>query len=1055
MSFHSEDLKNENKYMSLTRSSLKYPAVTIVSLMLVMVLGFISLFGLPLQLIPDIEQPQITISTGWRSAAPAEMESVIIEPIENAVKNTPGVLKVTSSIQRGAGKITLLFDVGSNMQKATLDVINNLNQVPPLPLDATKPIISTETGPNVASLMIKTLPGNTEKDLGHYQKLVEDIVKPRFARIPGMGQVNLESHRPRELRVTFDPLKAASLGLSVSDISSVIANANDVSAGIANVGKRQYTVRFSGQFNLTSLPEMIIGYSNQRPIYLKDIAVVENTLVDRTEFYLRNGQPSYYFTLKRQPNANTVELLDEINIAIKELNSGPMAQAGLAIDLSFDSSVHIRNAIELVQSNLGLGVFLSLIVLWCFLRNHRAILVIALTIPIPLMIAIMSLQMFGRSLNVISLAGLALSIGLGVDAAIIVQSNIARLRNKGLDIHKAVLKGTAEVSGALFSSTATSIAIFIPILFMAGVEGQLFADLALTLSIALMSSFVVAITMLPLICKYYAAATISNDPYNEYWQKLTHFLMGLTNTRIKQVSWIVGLLGSASLIIVVLMPKTDFMPRAPIDGFFMNLNMSPGGNVNYIEKEIASVIKERLAPYLVGEKQPKIKSYNFVSYSAAATMGFIYADDPTRVEELMDVIRNKVMVDLPETNISLVRGSMISVAGGGNGRTIDLDISGPNIESLMAVARTGIGLVDKSLKGATSIPTPNLNLAEPEFNLTPNDQRIAQAGLTRRDVANAVKAFTSGLFIGEFFDGNIRKNIILRGIQWNTPEELSALPIHSPLIGIQNLGELTSINHTAGPSQLRRVDGKRTVSIQITPPGNMVLEEAKAIIDKNVIPQMKAQLDTESSITLTGNASKMAFAIHEMLKNFSLAILILFLLMTALFKSAKDSLFVLLIMPLAVAGGVVALLILNLFTFQSLDLLTMIGFIILLGLVANNAILLVDQTRLAQKDGLPLTDALAQAICIRAKPIYMSTFTSLFGMLPLMLIPGVGSEIYRGLATVIVGGMVFSVIFTLVLFPCLLRLDGDELIKLKIKSFLSRPTFLNKYLEKIRFRHAE
>lgn len=1016
--------------MNLTRAALKNPAAIIVIVALVMVFGLMSVFKLPIQLTPDIEQPQINISTGWPSAAPAEMESVIIEPIENVVKNTQGVTKVTTNIRRGFGNITLTFDVGADMQKAMLDVINNLNQAPPIPLDAMDPVVSAgggRGGPNTASLMIKTLPDNPTQDLGKYQKLIEDVVRPRFSRIQGMGQVNLQSHRPRELRITFDPLRTASLGLSLSDISSTISRASDVSAGVANVGRRQYTVRFSGQYDVTNLTEMIIGYSGERPIYLKDIATVENTLVDRFGFNMRSGQPSYYFTLKRQNDANTVALLDEINVAVKELNEGPMKDAGLVIELSFDSSVHIRNALKLVQNNLGLGIVLALIILWLFLRGWKNIIIIAVTIPISLMVAFVALSVFDRSLNVISLAGLAFSVGLVLDAAIIVQENIVRLRGLGMDGNKAVMRGALQVTGALFASTATSVAIFLPILFMAGIEGQLFSDLALTLSIAVIASLVTAITILPIASRYWLKSQIDNDPFAHYWEKLTSLVMRLTNTQTKRLSWISFLLGGSILVIILLMPKTDFMPRAPIDGFFFSLNMPPGGNVEFIEKEMASLVKERLAPYLSGEKLPKIKSYNFYSFGSGATGGFIYSADPTRVEELMKVIRTEVLGGLPDTQAFLFRGSMINVSGGGNGRTVEVNVQGPDIESLMSVAQVGIDAINETMEGTTAFPNPGLSLSEPELKLTPNDQRITQAGLTRRDVANAIRAYTSGLFIGEYFDGNDRVNVILRGEQWKTPDELAALPIHSPLAGIQTIGELTSLSRTAGPTSLRRVDGKRTISIQISPPATMSLEEALVTINEKVIPKMKDQLPVDASIQLSGNANKMAAAISDMVKNFILALVILFLLMTALFKSPKDSLLVLLVMPLAVAGGVVGLNLLNLVTYQSLDLLTMIGFIILLGLVVNNAILIVDQTRQAEKEGLSRRRAVAQAIRIRARPVYMSTLTSLFGMLPLMVMPGVGSEIYRGLATVIVGGMFISAIFTLVLFPSLLRFGEKSL----------------------------
>ena len=377
----------------------------------------------------------------------------------------------------------------------------------------------------------------------------------------------------------------------------------------------------------------------------------------------------------------------------------------------------------------------------------------------------------------------------------------------------------------------------------------------------------------------------------------------------------------------------------------------------------------------------------------------------------MDIVRTQVLNDVPDTQIFLFRGSMINVSGGGNGRTIDVDIKGADIEHLMKVAGIGLQAINENMPATTAFPMPGLTLSEPELQLLPNDRRITQAGLTRHDVANAVRAYTSGLFINEYFDGNDRVNVILRGTQWESPDELATLPIYSPLAGIQTIGELTDIVRTAGPTQLRRVDGKRTVSIQVSPPANMSLEEALAILNEKVLPKMQAELSTDASILLSGNANKMANAINDMILNFALALCILFLLMTALFKSAKDSLLVLLVMPMAVAGGVLALNILNLFAFQSLDLLTMIGFIILLGLVVNNAILLVDQTRQSERAGKTRTQAVADAVSIRARPVYMSTLTSLFGMLPLMLMPGVGSEIYRGLAAVIVGGMLISAVF--------------------------------------------
>ena len=1021
--------------MNLSRAALKNPASVIVIAILILLFGVISLLKLPIQITPDIEQPQISVFTGWRSAAPQEVEAVIIEPIENAIKNTRGVTKVETNIQRGFGSITLTFDIGADMQQATLDVINNLNQAPPLPLDAIEPTVVAGGGqntPNAASILIRPLPGNNVKDVAGYQQLIEDVVYPRLSRIQGVGQVNLNSQRPRELRITFDAQRAAALGLSINNIATQLRAATDASGGFADVGRRQYTVRFAGQFNPQSLLDMILAYSGERPIYLRDVATAELGFSDRTGFTLRNGAQAYYITIARNNDANTVALLDDINLAISELNAGPLLEAGLMMDLSFDASVHIRNALALVKSNLGLGVVLALALLWLFMRGWRATAIIALSIPLSLAIALLTLQLLGRSLNVISLAGLAFAVGLVLDAAIIVQENILRLKSEGLDDKKAALRGAAQVSGALLASTATTVAIFLPILFMAGIEGQLFSDLALTLSVAVCSSFIAAITVIPLASRYWLPAAQQTDPFAAYWQRLSQLIMRLTDSAGKRLSWVAGLLAASVIMTMVLLPRTDFMPRAPIDGFFFNFSLPPGGNIEFLEQELANRVVERLEPYYSGGKTPGIKSYNFYSYGPNASGGFIYAADPTQVEALMDLVRNEVFAGIPDTQVFLFRGSMINVSGGGDGRSIELNLQGPELSELMQVARTGVSKVQEHLAGGSAQPVPALDMAEPELQLLPNDRAISQAGLNRADVANYVRAFTSGLFVSEYFDGNDRMNVILRAEPWQTPEQLAAMPLVTPRAGNQTLGDMAYVRQTVGPSQLRRIGGKRTISLIVRPPEGMSLDESMDILQQHVLPPMQQALPEGASLLLSGNASQMNSAIDEMLLNFTLALLILLLLMTALFRSLRDALLVLLVMPLAVAGGVMALALVNLFTTQSLDLLTMIGFIILLGLVVNNAILLVDQTRSGEREGLPRQQAVQQAILLRARPVYMSTLTSLFGMLPLMLIPGVGAEIYRGLATVIVGGMAISALFTLILLPAVLQMQRP--VSMRIRS---------------------
>ncbi|WP_299795619.1 efflux RND transporter permease subunit [uncultured Shewanella sp.] len=1012
--------------MNLTRISTHNPAGTLVTLLLIAIFGALAIAKLPIQLLPDIQRPQISVFNNWRSAAPQEMESNIIEPQENVLRQVPGVVEMTSNISQGFGRVSLTFEVGSNMQEAMINVINALNQTPPRPLDANEPFINVGGGggtPNLASLLIRMAPDNPDTDFAKYQKLIDDVVEPRLRQVTGVGSVQLQSRRPKELHIQFDPYRAAALGITLEQLRNTLSRAADISGGTANVGRRQYMVRFIGQYTPENLGNLIVTYNDGRPVYINELADVAVASAEVQGFTKRNGYPAYYMTIEGTFDANTVTVLNGVNMAIDELNGGALKDAGLVMDLSFDASVHIKRAILLVKGNLAIGVLLALVILFAFLRSFRATLMIASTIPVALLISFFSLEAMGRTLNVISLAGLAFAVGLVLDAAIIVQENIVRLLQRGRGLRQAIEEGTGQVKGALMASTATTVAIFLPILFMPGVEGQLFSDLALTLSVAVISSFISAITLIPVFSLLWLKLpekTAQQTERANLWSKLTQLIRTLTGDRKRAAIWCALLIIGSGITTLTLMPRPDFLPQARSDGIFAFFSLPPGSNVQTLEKEVGDIIIERLKPYYDKEKAPYIKGYNFSMYAAFNVL-FIYPEDPAQADEMIKLLNEEILIGLPDTQAFTNRGSLLQFGFNG-GRAINIDLQGPDMEALMTSAGKGMKLITDALPGAVVRPLPGLSMAQPELQLLPNERRLAQAGVDRSQIANAIRAYTSGLFVGEYFDGNERMDILLKGPKWQVPEQLSATPIYTRAAGIQTIGELASIKRTVGPTQLQRVNGKRSVSLLIFPPADMSLDEALEIIDEKAVADLKASLPANSSLKFRGSADKLDQTIKDMGANFLLAVVILFLLMSAMFKSAKDSLLVLLSMPLAICGGVISLRLLNLFSFQSLDLLTMIGFIILLGLVVNNAILLVDQTRQGVRDGLNIDDAIYQAVATRARPVYMSTLTSIFGMLPLMLVPGVGSEIYRGLAAVIVGGMTFSALFTLILMPSLLRL---------------------------------
>lgn len=1023
--------------MNLEQLSLKNPAAIAAAALLVLLFGFIALSKLPIQLLPDTRAPQLFINVGWREAAPNEVEEALIEPIEQAMRGLPGMKEMRANAGRGFGGVALTFNIGTDMTRVMLDVVSRLNTLPTLPPDADEPQVfagDNWQGANAASMLVRPLPGNDVTDpASHYQKLMEEVVEPRLARVPGVSRVNLEGGRPREVRISFDPHRLAALGLTPARVAELVTSARDASAGFVNVGRRQFTVRFTGKEPVSELGGLIVGWSGtangsrseaggERPLYLREVATIEIAYQDARAFTYRNGVPGYYITVNRTSESNTVELLDGVKAAIAELNAGPLAKEKLVMDLSWDASVYVRRAIGFVQESLAIGILLAVGGLWYFLRGPRALLVLGATIPLSLAFAVITLHALGRTLNVISLAGLAFSTGIVTDAALIVQGNILRYVQEGRSAMQATLDGAREVIPALFASMLTSVAIFLPVLFMQGLEGQLFKDLAITMSVSHAASLLVAMTVIPAANRWALAKGIPSDGHAHWWQAMAQAAMRLTDAPAARALWIAVLVLGATAFTVLMRPKPDYLPVAPTENVWGQFRLPPGGNLETFKAEVAPLVIDRLKPYYEGGKEPQIKYYNFSAWSGGGGGVIVaYAKDPSKTQEVVNLLKSEILSGLPDVAAFANRGSLLNVDGN-NAREIRLWLQGPELEGLMAAARIAEREIPKAIPDTFPQPYPPLEFSQPELQLKPDDWRISHAGLDRNAVARSLRAYTGGLWAGEYFDGNERLDIILKGSEWSSPEQLAELPLVTPLAGLQTVGELTRMHTTVGPSELARINGRRTVTVGFEPPENMSLDEAIEIIREKVEPQIRAVLPAAAQLTYAGSANDLEEALKAMSQNFALALLILFALMAALFKSVWDSFLVMLVIPVSMAGGVAALRLLGLGGFQALDLLTMIGFIILLGLVVNAAILLVDQTRAREHAGMARHDAVLQALQTRARPIVLSTLTAVLGMAPLILMPGLGSAVYRGLAAVVAGGMVIGTVFTWFLMPALLRL---------------------------------
>ncbi len=1008
--------------MILTRQALGNPVAALVAALMLVLFGALSLGRLPVQLTPEVERPEITITTSWRSAAPEEVESEILEPQEDALRGTPGMTEMLSRAQRGRGRLTLSFRTGTDLQRALVDVLNRLNRVGGYPEDVVEPQLSTIGARNrpVAWFILKPLPGN-ERDVSGYYRFVEDLVQTRFERVPGVARSEIRGGREKELRITFDPYRMAALGVDLPAVAARVGRNEDVSAGQVDVGKRRYTIRFAGTYPVARFGELVVDWREGRPVLLRDVARVELVPVDRESFVINQGERAIAVNAYRESGVNVLEVMRDLKQAARELEA-PLREAGLGIQQVYDETVYIENSIRMLGSNLAAGVVLAVGVLWWFFRRARATLVVAVAIPLCLAAAFVVLDASRHTLNIISLAGLAFAVGMVLDAGIVVLENVVRLREQGKSPREAALQGVSQVWGALLASTATTVAVFLPVVFLADEAGQLFADLAIAIAAAVVASLLLAVSLVPAAASQWLGHMSLEDRHAHWWRAASAWLMALTATRGRRYALILLLVTVPPLLSWVLLPEADYLPSGNRNRVSANISVAPGVNLDTIEREMGRVIAKRMEPYLSGEKQPQVRHYFFVVYRGGAFMG-VRAVNPDEVDKLVPVL-NSIVRGFPDT-LAFARRDSLFRGFGGSG-SVEVNLQSRHLDLLLDIAREGYDLIEETLPGVSISPQPGLEMAEPEIRLVPNERRIAEAGWTRETLARVARAFGSGLFVGEYFDGERRRNIVVRAEPWSTPEQLAGMPVVTPRAGVLPLDELVAVQRTAGPNQIRRLDRRRTVTLALRAPEGMSLERLMTEVREKIAPRLQALLPEDGGIRYSGTAEKLDQALRAMAGSFLLAIAILYLLMSALFRSFTDSLLVLVVLPLATVGGAAALQLVNLFTFQPLDLLTMIGFVILLGLVVNNAILLVYQTRQAERAGRSRREAVAQAIQLRLRPILMSTLTSLFGMLPLLLVPGAGTELYRGLAAVIVGGLALSTLFTLVLLPALLRLGETD-----------------------------
>ena len=1015
--------------MRLTQISLANPAAIAIVAAVVLLLGALSMIRIPAQLLPRIEKPIVTVINAWPGAAPKEIESELTVPVEEVLQGTPGMTEMISWSMTNFGFMQLEFALETDMTRTLIEIISRLNRLRPLPANAERPQVSLGEWGDANDQLIEYFVEQTddsEDRLMENKRFLREVVVPELASLYGVAQVDMfdaGGNSSDQLQIILDPYKAAEFGIDIARAAQRIGRSANISSGAVDVGRRSYTLRVEGRYDADELAGLIVDWRDGQPIKLGDMATVEFGPPKREGFIYHNGHTAARLAISKTTDANVLEALEGVKVRIDELNATVFKERGLHADYSFDPAVYINRSIKLLAGNLMAGIMLAIGVLWLFLRQWRATFIIALAIPVSLLATFVVLSAAGRSLNVISLAGLAFATGMVLDAAIVVLENIVRLREKGEAPALASDHGTSQVWGALLASTATTVAIFIPIMFLKDVEGQMFADLALTIAIGVSMSLLVAITILPTTASYWMRKLPPAPPEHSAWDRLADRLIELTSTQTRRLGWIGGLMAGSILLTIALWPESNYLPPVKRDTVDTFLFFPPGTNVDTSDREIAQLLKQRLEPHLSGDKDPAIRDYFLWTFPGGA--GGWLAINPaegTDLDQLQSAVQTEITTGVPDTFGFTMRRSLFG--GFEDSNSVEMRLLSADLDALKPAVAQAMQLIPMTLPGASAQPQPDPFAEANELRFVPNDVRLAEVGWTREDLISVILQLGQGVWLGEYFTGRERVDIYLKTDRFDTPEAMTAVPVATPAGGVVPLGSLATVEIAPSPAMVVRINRARLYSVMVNPPPGMSLEALMVELKDNIEPQLMAMMPEDGSIQYAGSVQDLERAVGTLGLNFLIAIVLLVLIMAGLFRSLKDAVLVVISIPLASVGGVLAITVVNAIKFQPLDLLGMIGFIILLGLVVNNAILLVAQTRAAEAAGLGRTEAVHQALRYRLRPIFMSTLTSLFGMLPLLVVPGAGSAIYRGMAAAIVGGMSVATLFTLLLLPSLLQLTA-------------------------------
>ncbi|MGV6826680.1 MAG: efflux RND transporter permease subunit [bacterium] len=1039
------------------RFAIERPVILTVAILILTLFGILAMFSVPIQMIPDLDARLIKISTSWPGASPQDVEKEIIIEQEQYLTRIPGLERMVSTANTGSADIELEFPYSIAIEEALLNVNNALSQVDDYPENVNQPSIRAESFSSNSFMYFRLTPISGDFSQAEVMALydwADEYVRRPMERVPGVSNVRLSGGAERQVHVSVDPIRLAERNVSLLDVRNAIRARNrDVSGGDLDSGKRRYLLRTIGRFqSIEELNDLVVAERDGEFVRLKDVGEVNLDYAEIRTYAYAAGKPQLAFAVNRQIGSNVIQIKQDMMETVASLNTGILSEKGLELVLNSDDVVYVNDAVEVVRHNLAIGAVLALLVLFLFLRSGSGTIIGAMAIPICAIAAFLGLLIAGRTINVISLAGVAFALGMTLDNNIVVAENIYRHLSKGAGRLKAALDGVTEVWPAVLASTLTTVCVFLPVIFIREEAGQLYSDIAIAVSASILMSMLVAITLVPAASGRFLKVHRDNRRHHSM---LDNFGGAISRRILSMVHWLAQgyvrpllvitiVLAGAGAIIYLLTPKTEYLPEGEEAKVFTIMFAPPGYNIDTMNQHYHEV-ESAFLPQL-GADPALFESGETDVPAATFSVGFVNNRRAFAVRGVADRRHTDAFLEfaseqtkeLPGLRSFSSRGSIFSGNFGGT-RSINIDISGPELNELFE-AGLKVFLKSKQIFENPRVrPEPsNLTMGQPMLEVRPDWERAAELGISTQELGYTIWAYSDGAFVDEFFLDDEKIDIFLYSTLGSIerPQDLESVMLYSSTGGIVPLSAVARIEESVNTETIRRVDGDRTITLSIIPPREIPLEVGVQRVTEEIISGMKAnrELPADIRLEISGASDQLAATRDALQKNMMVAVLIAYLLMVAVFSHWGYPLLIMTSLPIGVSGGIVGLYLLNLVggnldkiglypIHQPFDMITMLGFLVLIGTVVNNPILIVElAVRNLKSKGMSIVDAVTEAVRVRLRPIMMSTVTTVAGLSPLVFNPGAGTELYRGLGAIVLFGLLFSMLVTLSFMPALLTL---------------------------------